>query len=115
MRSERRRFDRVKASFEITYRVAGTLTETWRAVTIIDLSAGGLSFDSQELFEEREPIEVQIRLPGARSTLLLRALVVRSDMMASGLYRCALEFAELTPDQQAGIDELVQFLRPPPS
>ena len=115
MGSEQRRFDRVMVPFEVTCRRAGALTETWRRMSIIDLSAGGLAIHSEELFEERESIEVQIRLPGARSTLLLRALVVRSDMMASGLYRCALEFAELTPDQQAGIDELVQFLRPPPS
>ena len=46
----------------------------------------------------------------------IRARVVRSDPLSPGTCRCAVEFVEVTPDQQAEIDGLVQFLRTrPPS
>ena len=76
MGSEQRRFDRVKASFEVAGRRAGALSETWRPATSVQM--------------------------------------VRSELLAPGQYGCAAEFVEVTPDQQAAIDELVQFLRKPP-
>ena len=113
---DRRRFDRVTASFEVECRRAGALSETWRRVVVVDFSAGGLRFHSEEPFDPGEPLEVQIRLPNIRWPLLLRARVVRSDPLSPGTCRCAVEFVEVTPDQQAEIDGLVQFLRTrPPS
>ena len=112
---EQRRFDRVTDSFQIECRRAGSLSETWRRVALIDLSAGGLGFSAEELFEPGEPLEVQIRLPNMSTPLLLRVQVVRSESLAPGACRCAVEFIEVTPDQQAKIDALVQFLRPPPA
>jgi c-di-GMP-binding flagellar brake protein YcgR len=112
---EQRRFDRVTASFEVECRRAGALSETWRRVVVIDFSAGGLRFHSEELFEPGEPLELQIRLPSIRMPLLLRAQVVRSESLVPGMCRCAVEFTEVTPDQQAEIDGLVQFLRTPPA
>ena len=114
MGSEQRRFDRVKASFKVAGRRAGALSETWRRVAAIDFSAGGLSFESEELFEAGEPMEFEIALPSLRMPLHLRAQMVRSEVLAPGRYGCAAEFVDVTPDQQAAIDELVQFLRKPP-
>ena len=115
MGSEQRRFDRVTASFEVECRRAGSLSETWRRMTVDNLSAGGLTFCSEELFESGEPLEMQVRLPSLRAPLLIRARVVRTESLAPGRCRCAVEFVELTVDQQTQIDELVQFLRTRPS
>lgn len=114
MGSEQRSFERASASFEISCRRAGAFSEIWRQVTVTDFSAGGLGFEVEELFEEGEPLDIQIRLPSARDTLLLRARVVRCQSLPSKMCRCAVEFVEMTPDQQAEIDTLVQFLRPRP-
>lgn len=111
---EQRSFERASASFEIMCRRAGTLSESWRRVAVTDFSAGGLGFDAEELFEEGEPLDIQIRLPSGRAPLLLRARVVRCRPLPSKVCRCAVEFIEMTSDQQAEIDGLVQFLRPRP-
>ena len=103
------------ASFEVECRRAGALSEAWQRVAVVDFSAGGLRFHSDEPFDPGEPLEVQVRLPNIRWPLLLRALVVRSEPLAPGACRCAVEFVEVTPDQQAEIDGLVQFLRTRPS
>lgn len=115
MKELQRRFDRIRDSFEVACRRYGALSETWRPVTLIDLSAGGLAFESEELFETGEPVEIRIRLPSARAPLQMRAQVVRGDPEGPGRCRCAVEFVEIAPDQQAEIDGLVQFLRTPPA
>ncbi len=115
MGSEQRRFDRVAALFEVECRRAGSLSETWRRVTVVNFSAGGLGFCSGELFESGESLEVQIRFPSFRAPLLMRARVVRGELLAPGTCRCAVEFVEMTVDQQAQLDDLVQFLRTRPA
>ena len=112
---EQRFFERASASFEIMCRRAGSLWYIWRGVAVTDFSAGGRGFDAEELFEEGEPLDIQIRLPSARASLLLRARVVRCRPLPSKACRCAVEFIEMTSDQQAEIDGLVQFLRTPPA
>jgi c-di-GMP-binding flagellar brake protein YcgR len=114
MGEEQRRFERIRAAFQVECQRYGALAETWRRVVAIDLSAGGLAFHSDEPFEAGETLEVRIALPGARAPLVLRGLVVRSDEVKPGVIRCALEFSDVAPDNQAEIDELVRFLKSRP-
>jgi hypothetical protein len=80
-------------------------------VTAIDISAVGIRFQGEELFEVSEPLELQIDLPNAREPLLLQGQVVRNQPLSSGMTDYAVEFVDVTLIQQAAIDTLVSFLR----
>ncbi len=110
MGEEQRRFQRIPEAFEVKCRHLGAFSETWRHVVTVDLSAGGLGFQSAELYDLSDSLEIQIRLPSFRMPLELRARLVRCTPMLSGVSECAVEFIDVTPDQQAEIDELVRFL-----
>jgi hypothetical protein len=115
MGEEQRRFERVPESFEVRCRHYGAFSETWRSVVTLDLSASGLSFQSLEAYELAEMLEVEIRLPSFRTPLVLHGEVVRCKPMPSGVWESAIHFQDVKPDEQVQIDELVQFLRRPPS
>jgi hypothetical protein len=115
MGEEQRRFARVPESFEVVCRHYGALAEGWRSVVTLDISAGGLSFQALEAYEEAEMLEVQIRIPSFRTPLVLHGEVVRSRPAPGGVWECAVQFRDVEPDQQLHIDELVQFLKRPPS
>ena len=110
MGSERRRFQRIPESFHMQCRRVGSLAETWRRVATLDLSAGGVGFECEELYELSDTLEIQIDLPSFRAPLLLRGRVVRSRPRPGGTAECAVEFLDVTPGQQGAIDELIQFL-----
>ena len=115
---DQRRFDRVPARFDLECecRSDKAPANAWRSVAVADLSAGGLRFHSRERFELGELLDVQIRLPNLARPLVLRARAVRRGPPGPGGQECAVEYVDVTPDQQAEIDELVQFLRTrPPS
>ena len=107
---EQRRFDRIPESFDVRCRHYGALSEAWRRVFTIDVSAGGIAFQTDELVQEGQGFEIQISLPSFRAPLYIRGEVVRCRPVA-GAMECAVEFVNVSPDQQAAIDQLVQFLR----
>ena len=110
MGMEQRRFQRIPESFRLQCRRAGSLAETWRHVTTLDLSAGGASFESEELYDPSDTLDIRIDLPNFRVPLLLRGRVIRSRPRPGGAMECGVEFVDMTPEQQGAIDELVQFL-----
>lgn len=114
MGEELRRFDRIREAFRAECRRYGALAETWRPVIAVDLSASGFAFVTDEWFQEGEDVSLQFRLPGSREPLALRATIIRSVRESPGAIQCAAEFTEVTLDQQAEIDTLVQFLKSRP-
>lgn len=113
MGKEQRRFDRILETFSLRCRPAGSLQEPWRAVVTLDLSSGGLSFQSEQLFDAEDRVDIEMRLPGILEGLILLGRVVRSRPLIPGTVEVAVEFLDVTPDEQARIDELVQFLKKP--
>lgn len=107
---EQRRFQRIPESFRLQCRRLGSLAETWRRVATLDLSAVGASFDTEELYDPSDTLDIRIDLPNFRVPLLLHGRVVRSRPRPGGAMECAVEFVDMTPEQQGAIDELVQFL-----
>lgn len=105
-----RRFQRVPVPLTLACRRAGSLADVWQHVALVDFSAGGVGFESQEPYEPSETLELELHLPGSRAPLLLRGKVVRSLPRPAGVLECAVEFVEVTPTQQSGIDDLVAFL-----
>jgi len=111
MTRERRYFGRVPQAFEVKYRPPGQLMEHWRAVTTLNLSAGGMRFRDRDLLEAGVELEVQIKLPSDPQPLLLRARVAWSQLEASGVSENGVAFIGVTTEQQVRIDRLVQFLK----
>jgi len=113
MAMDQRRFERTPAAFTVQCRRRGTLVELWEEVVTVDVSAGGIRVESAQLYDEAEEMELRLHLPGAHLPVALRGRVVRSRPLPSGASDCAVQFIDVTPDQQAAIDEVVQFLKRP--
>ena len=110
MRPERRRYRRVDQPFEARYRVYGDLTMAWRTIRTMNISATGMRFRSADLLDPDTPLEIEIKLPTSRESLVVRGHVIWSQPMASGVVENGTEFDELNPAQGEKIDELVKFL-----
>ena len=111
MTRERRGFSRIPHTFDAQYRVSGDLTSFWHPMTVLNVSAGGLRFRSEESLESGTVLEVRFQLPGDSQALLLVGRVVWNQLEASGVTESGIEFSDVTMDQQMKIDALVQFLK----
>ena len=109
MGEERRRFPRITQPFRVQYRI-GDVGGGWEAATTINLSAAGVRFRSEQPIERGNRIELQIQLPNATEPLHLLGLVVWSQMESPQVIDVGVEFVDVTLEQQAQVDRLVQFL-----
>ena len=110
---ERRHFPRVEQSFEARYRLFGDFGATWRAVTAINLSASGIRFRGEEMLARGTMLDMQIVLPGITQSMVVRGMVVWSALQASGVIETGVDFADLSPQQQMQVDQMVRFLLKP--
>lgn len=111
MARERRSFPRVPQPFEARFRLSGELGSSWHAITLVNLSAGGLRFRSNELIEKGALVDVQVQLPGMREPVVMDGRVVWSSMQASGVAETGMELLDASPELQMQIDSVVRFLR----
>ena len=117
MARERRQFHRTPHEVEARYRLLNELTASWRAVTLINLSAGGLRFRDDEALEVGVLLELRLQLPGVNEPLNLKGRVIWSQLQASGVIEVGVGFLEVVVAHQMQIDNVVQFFRnstPPP-
>lgn len=111
MTKERRSFPRVPQPFEARYRLTDEMGASWHAMTLVNISAGGVRFRTDQLIEQDTPLQIQVQLPGMREALVVSGHAVWSTLQASGVMEIGVEFLNVTPDQQLQIDNVVQFLR----
>ena len=111
MGRERRQFPRVPHPFDVRYRPAGTFGATWQLAQTVNLSAGGLRFCTEDMFELGDLLETQIELPGMHAPLVLQGRVIWKQLLAAGVLEYGVEFLDVGPDQQVQIDQLVAFLQ----
>lgn len=111
MAREQRQFHRVPHEVEVHYRLMNELTASWRTVTLINLSAGGLRFRDDEALETGVPLELRLQLPGVNEPLNLKGRVIWSQLQASGVIEVGVGFLEVVAAHQMQIDNVVQFLR----
>ena len=107
---ERRKFPRAVEPLEAHVRIEGDLAATWTPVTVVNLSAGGVRFRVAQAMNPGSRLRMKIRLPGVPQLLELCGGVVWNQMQASEVVEHGVEFSDLTPRQQAQIDQLVSFL-----
>ena len=117
MGADRRQYQRTPLPFEAKYRFSGDFTTAWRTVRTMNISAGGMRFRSADFIEEGAVLDVQVALPTRSEPLTIKARVVWSQAMGSGVTENGAEFFDVSPDEETKIDELVQFLakRTPPT
>lgn len=108
---ERRRFNRVQEPLELLYRPSGELAASWHKAILVNISAGGLRFRSDEAVESGTLLELQIQLPGSRQPATIRGLVIWTQMPAAGVTESGVEFSDTDPEKLAEIDDVVEFLR----
>lgn len=111
MTKERRLFPRVPQPFEARYRLADEMGTSWHGMTLVNISAGGVRFRTDELIQQGTPLELQVQLPGLREPLLVNGQTIWSTLQASGVMEIGVEFVNVTADQQLQIDGIVRFLR----
>ena len=110
MAAEKRRFHRAFQPFHVQIRNYNQLAETSQQVEALDISAGGLGFQSPHPFELGVELEIKLLVPHT-SPLVLVGKIMWSRPQSQDLMRYGVEFLSLTSDQQLQLDELVQFLR----
>ena len=108
---ERRNFHRILQPIPARYRVKGSLAASWVSATLVNISASGLRFRSEELLEKGALVEFEAQVPGLRETLCLKGTVVWVSYQASGVIEMGVQFSEATLKQQYQIDNFVSFLR----
>ena len=109
MSRDQRKFPRLLQPFTVQYRVVKDLSASWREVTTVNLSAGGMRLRCADAFDLQEILEIQVQLPNAHQPLRLRGRVVWTEMQAAGVTENGIEFMGVTPEQQVQIDNVVQF------
>ena len=110
MGEERRRFPRIQQTLTVQCRPHGSLAASWRPVTMVNISAVGIRLLSEQPLESDETFDLQVTLPGSAAPLLIQGRAAWTRMQASGVTESGVEFVNMTSDQQAQIDTLVQFL-----
>ena len=109
MGEERRGFARVPEPFQATYRT--NPYERWKELQTIDVSATGMYAASRIAIDPQTPIELQFKLPLSSGEILFELKgIVLSSQGGPGLTKVRIQFDDVAPDQQAMIDECVQFL-----
>ena len=111
MGDERRQFERVPEALRTECRRLRVTWEHWREIHVLDFSIGGLRFESEEPYDVSETVALQIQLPGRPAPVLLSGQISWARRKPSGMTECGAAFTEMTPDQEADIDELIQFLK----
>ncbi|MDH7479551.1 MAG: PilZ domain-containing protein [Syntrophomonadaceae bacterium] len=109
-RRQRRSWVRVPVCLELRYARPPQRPDQepdYQEAQTIDLSAGGLMFNSQQKFRHGEELKLRLNLPGGG--LELRARVVRAEEASSPERRCyqvGLEFIDIRERQR---DRIMRF------
>lgn len=111
MSPERRRFPRAVQPLAAQCRPAGEFGSSWLSAMVVNLSANGMRVRTEVPFQAGVEVELQIKPPGFRDALLLRARVIWQQMHAPGVVEHGIEFGKISLDQQEQLDQLVEFLR----
>ncbi|MBI4341606.1 MAG: PilZ domain-containing protein [Candidatus Omnitrophica bacterium] len=109
---ERRDFHRITQAIEGRYRASGHFGALGASMTLVNLSAGGLRFRSEEQLEKDALLEVEVKIPGFREPLIIKGRVAWSTLQASGVVETGVEFLNVSPDLRCQIDSVIQFFRP---
>ncbi len=110
MGTERREFERANLHVPIRYRSLTEMIELWSSGIMLDISAAGLRIMVEDALEVDTRLACEIVFPGRADPYTLFGEVVSELRAQPTSYEYGIAFTDVTPDKQAEIDELVQFL-----
>ena len=113
MKSERRRFERVRLPVPFKFRFAEERAGRWYDGLLLNLSIGGMRFSADELIPVGETLEFALAVP-IRSEpyrFLGRTVWAREAKMVE----YGAELVDVTRDQENELNELIRFLSAPSS
>ena len=110
MGTERREFERADLHVPVRYRPLQEMVDLWYLGTILNISASGLRLLVEEAVEVGARMECEVAFPGRADPYTLFGEVVSELRARPKSYEYGIVFVDVTPDKQAEIDELVQFL-----
>ena len=108
MGEERRRSPRIPQSFQVHCRARGGLSESWRPLRTLDISATGLRVRSEEPFELLSTMDVRLPMPDLGELLEVRGRVAWTKTLPSGMAEMGIEFVDVSPEQRAQLDEMIR-------
>lgn len=110
---EQRRYRRVKLNASLSYQLEQALSDPHRHPGILtDINAGGFRFAGSHPITPGTRLHAQLRLPNRPEPYRLNGEVVWLRP-SHGVTEYGVAFVDVSPEQQADIDELVQFLLKP--
>lgn len=95
---EHRQDTRVKASFRFFYWLGLEQSGPAFAAEADNLSVGGLAYACEQLLPKDQAVYMELSLPGQSGPLRLRALVLRSEVVAPGKVLVRVQFSAMDGD-----------------
>jgi hypothetical protein len=106
---ERRKADRVKANFIVSYRVLDEINNMDITQTK-NLGLGGMLLTTSRMFDVGTNLAIEIRLPFERSPIMLIGKVIDSTEITKDLiYDTRLEFMAIDENHRAIIGKTVTY------
>lgn len=106
-----RQFERVELPIQAKCRLYGDLSETWRHIQVLDLSASGMRFECEMLIEEQSRIEIQMMLAVSQRWFVVRGTVMRCKPLSGMNSEIGIKFEDLGITESTQIDQMVHFLK----
>lgn len=113
MGAERRQFNRAPEELQARCRHCGAMESTWRPITTLDLSAGGMRFQSEDAFEPGGLLEIELPMPHGAKRFVLRSRLLWTKARSPSEAEHGVEFVDVRETEQLQLDALVDFLRKP--
>lgn len=113
MGEERRWFHRAPEELQARCRHCGALEATWHPIVTLDVSAGGMRFQSGDVFEPGSLLEIELPMPHGADRFILRGRLLWTKAQSPSEAEHGVEFVDLRETEQLQLDALVEFLRKP--
>ncbi|MFH1654993.1 MAG: PilZ domain-containing protein [Candidatus Omnitrophota bacterium] len=106
---ERRKFERIKKHFVLTYKVRGK-EEKYEVSQIKNISEGGMLFTTSKDFLPQTILEIGLKTPISAKNINLITKVIESQTAVEGLiYNTRVSFIEVDEESKLMIKETVDF------
>ncbi len=107
---ERRRYERIKKSFILSYFDLAKPTEKFEITQLKNISLGGMCFVTTRSFEPPTKLAVELKTPYIAGTTYLEGVVLQShEKMKDAIYETRLEFKNLDTEARIVLEKLMEF------
>ena len=107
---ERRKFERVKRKFIVTYRSLQEPSATFDISQIKDISLGGMRFIASRYYPPETALQIELQTPFIKERLVLHARVLESREIAADLiYDTRVIFPDLNEEAKHYLTRITEI------